>query len=81
MEKDKQYDNREWRQLVQRYETYGKRNFKIKRLEIVISTVLHRNYTEGFVELIQDYEHKFTKLVLFGKNTCNNAEIKRKLFF
>jgi 2C-methyl-D-erythritol 2,4-cyclodiphosphate synthase len=52
--RDKQDGIRSWSQLVQQYETYGNRNFRIKRLESVINTVFHCNHREGLVKWIQD---------------------------
>jgi hypothetical protein len=81
MEKrDKQDGIRSWCQLVQQYETDGNRNFRIKRLESVINSVLHRNYSGGLVEWIQDYEGAFTELALLGQKTWNDNEIKKRHF-
>jgi hypothetical protein len=63
--------------LVQQYETDGNRNVRIKRLESVINTVFHRNYWEGIVKWIQDYEDDFKELALLGKKTWNDDEIKK----
>jgi hypothetical protein len=65
---------------VQQYETDGNRNFRIKRLESVISTVFHRNYRGGLVKWTQDYEDAFTELALLGQKTWNDDEIKRHRF-
>jgi hypothetical protein len=65
---------------VQQYETDGNRNVRIKRLEIVISMVFHRSYRGGLVEWIQDYEDAFTELALFGRNTWNDDDIKKRRF-
>jgi hypothetical protein len=65
---------------VQQYETDGNRNFRIKRLESVINTVVHRNYRGGLVKWIQDYEDIFTELALLGKKTWNDDEIKNCQF-
>jgi hypothetical protein len=53
-----------WCQLAQQYETYGKRNIRIKRLESVIDNVFNRNYRGGLVKWIRDYEDAFTQLLL-----------------
>jgi hypothetical protein len=78
--RDKQDGIRSWCQLVQQYETDGNRNVRIKRLESVINTVFYRNYMEGFVKWIQDYEDAFTELVLLGQKTWNDDEIKKCCF-
>jgi hypothetical protein len=78
--RDKQDGIRSWCQLVQQYETYFKRNFRIKRLESIIDTVFHRNYREGLVKWIQDYEDAFTELALLGQKTRNDDEIKKRRF-
>jgi hypothetical protein len=66
--------------LVKQYETDGNRNIRIKRLESVINTVFHRNYREGLVKWIQDYEDAFTELALLGQKTWNDDEIKKHCF-
>jgi hypothetical protein len=78
--RDKQDGIRSWCQLVQQYETDGNRNVRIKRLESVINTVFHRNYSGGLVKWIQDYEDAFTELALIGKKTWNDDEIKKRQF-
>jgi hypothetical protein len=65
--RDKQDGIRSWCKLVQQYGTDGNRNFRIKRLENVINTVLNRNYRGGLVTWIQDYEDAFTEMVLLGQ--------------
>jgi hypothetical protein len=47
---DKQDGIRSWCQLVQQYETDGNNHVGIKRLESVINTVFHRNYSGGLVK-------------------------------
>jgi hypothetical protein len=59
---------------------YGNRNFRIKRLESVINTVINRNYKGCLVEWIQDYEVAFTELALLGQKTWNDDEIKKHRF-
>jgi hypothetical protein len=76
----KQDGIRSWCQLVQKYETDNKRNVRIKRLESVINTVCHRNYREGLVKWIQDYEDAFTELALLGQKTWNDDDIKKRRF-
>jgi UV DNA damage repair endonuclease len=69
--------------LIQQYETDGNRDFRIKRLEIVINTVFNRNYRGGLVKWIQDYEDAFTELALLGQKgqkTWNDDEIKKRRF-
>jgi hypothetical protein len=66
--------------LVQQYETDRSRNARIKRLEIVINTVFHYNYTGGLVKWIQDYEDSFTELALLGQKTWNDDDIKKRWF-
>jgi hypothetical protein len=61
-------------------ETYSNKNFRIKRLESVINTVLHRNYRGRLVKWIQDYEDAFTELALLGQKTWNYDEIKKRRF-
>jgi hypothetical protein len=78
--RDKQDVIRSWCQLVQQYETDGNRNVRIKRIESVIYTVLHRNYRGGLVKWIQDYEDTFTELALLGQKTWNDDEIKKRRF-
>jgi hypothetical protein len=78
--RDKQDCMRSWCQLVQQYETDGNRNVRIKRLESVINTVIHRNYRGGLVKWIQDYEDAFTELALRGQKTWNDDEIKKRHF-
>jgi hypothetical protein len=53
---------------------------RIKRLEGVIITVLHRNYRGGLVKWIQDYENVFTEPVLLEQKTWNDDEIKKRCF-
>jgi hypothetical protein len=65
---------------VQQYETDENRNVRIKRLESVINTVLHRNYRGGLVKWIQDYEDDFTELALLGQKTWNDDEIKNHCY-
>jgi hypothetical protein len=74
--RDKQDGIRSWCQLVQKYETDGNRNVRIKSLESVINTVFHRNHRGGLVKWIQDYEDVFTELALPGQKTWNDDEIK-----
>jgi hypothetical protein len=76
----KQYGIYPWFQLVQKYETDCNRNVRIKRLESVINTVFHRNYSRGLVKWIQDYEDAFTELALLGQKTWNDDEIKKRRF-
>jgi hypothetical protein len=76
--RDKQDGIRSWCQLMERYETDGKRNFRIKRLECLINTVFHRNYRGVLVKWIQDYEDAFTELALLGQKTWNDDEIKKR---
>jgi hypothetical protein len=78
--RDKQDGIRSWCQLVQQYETDDNRNVRIKRLESVINAVFNRNYRVGLVKWIQDYEDAFTELVLLGKKTWNDDEIKKRRF-
>jgi hypothetical protein len=78
--RDKQDGISSWFQLVQKYETYGNRNVRTKRLESVINTVFNRNYSGGLVKWIQDYEDAFTELALLGQKTWNDDEIKKRLF-
>jgi hypothetical protein len=78
--RDKQDVICSWCQLLQQYVTDGNRNFRIKRLEIVINTVFNRNYTGGLVKWIQDYEDAFIELSLLGQKTWNDDEIKKRLF-
>jgi hypothetical protein len=78
--RDKQDCIRSWCQLVQQYETDGNIHVRIKRLESVINTVFHRNYREGLVKWIQDYEDAFTELDLLGQKTWNDDEIKKRRF-
>jgi hypothetical protein len=75
--RDKQDGIRSWCQLVQKYETDGNRYVRIRRLESVINTVFHRNYTGRLVEWIQDYENSFTELALLGQKTWNDDEINK----
>jgi hypothetical protein len=79
--RDKQDGIRSWCQLVQQYETHGNRNVEIKRLESVINTVIHLNYTGGLLKWIQDYEDAFTELTLLGQKTWNDDEIKKRRFY
>jgi hypothetical protein len=65
---------------VQQYETNGNRNVRIKRLESVINTVFRRNYNEGLVKWIQEYEDTFTELALLGQKTWNDDDIKKRRF-
>jgi hypothetical protein len=65
--RDKQDVIPSWCQLVQQYETDGNRNVRIKKLGSVINTVFHRNYREGLMKWIQDYEEAFTELYLLWK--------------
>jgi hypothetical protein len=51
--RDKQDGIRSWCQLVHQYDTDGNRNVRIKRLESIIITVFHRNYSGGLVKWIQ----------------------------
>jgi hypothetical protein len=67
-------------QLVQKYETDGNRNVRIKRLENVINTVFHRNYRGVLVKWIQDYDNAFTELALLGQKTWNDDGIKKRRF-
>jgi hypothetical protein len=60
--RDKQDGIRSWCQLVQQYETDGNGNVRIKRLEIVMNKIFHRDYREGLVKWIQDYEDAFIVL-------------------
>jgi hypothetical protein len=76
----KQDGIRSWCQLVQQYETDGNRNVRIKRLESVINTFLHRNYRGGLVKWIQDYEDAFTELALLGQKTWNDDDINKRRF-
>jgi hypothetical protein len=46
----------------------------------MINTVFNCNYRGGLVTWIQDYEDALTKLVLIGKNTWNDDEIKKRRF-
>jgi hypothetical protein len=78
--RDKQKGIRSWCQLVQQYEIDGNRNVRIKRLESVINTVIHRNYRGGLVKWIQDYEDAFTELALLGQKTWDDDEIKKRRF-
>jgi hypothetical protein len=78
--RDKQDGISSWCQLVQQYETDGNSNVRIKRLESVINTVFHRNYREGLVKCIQDYEDAFTDLALLWQMTWNDDEIKKRRF-
>jgi hypothetical protein len=78
--RDKQDGIRSWCPLIQQYETYGNRNFRIKRLESVINTVFHGNYRGGLVKRIQEYEDDFTELALLGQKTWDDDEIKRHRF-
>jgi hypothetical protein len=59
--RDKQDGIRSWCPLVQQYETDGNRNVVIKRLEIFVNKVFHRNYRGEIVKWIQDYEDAFTE--------------------
>jgi hypothetical protein len=65
---------------VQQYETDGNRNVRIKRLELFISTVFHRNHRGGLVKWIQDFEDAFKELALLGQKTWNDDEIKKRRF-
>jgi hypothetical protein len=78
--RDKQDGIRSWCQLVQQYETDGNRNVSIKRLEIVMNKIFHRDYREGLVKWIQDYEDAFTELALLGQKTWDDDEIKKRCF-
>jgi hypothetical protein len=78
--RDKQDGICSWCQLVQQYETDGNRNVRIKRLETVIDTILHRNYRGGLVKWFQDYEDAFTELALLGQKTWDDDEIKKRRF-
>jgi hypothetical protein len=81
MEKrDKQDGICSWCQVVQKYETDGNRNVKIKKLESVINTVFPHNYRGGLVKWIQDYEDAFTELALLGQKTWKDDEIKKRRF-
>jgi hypothetical protein len=82
MEKtDKQNGIRSRCQLVQKYMTYGNRNFSIKTLErSVINSVLHLSYRAGLVKWIQDYEDTPKELALIGKKTWNDGEMQRRWF-
>jgi hypothetical protein len=62
--RNKQDGIRAWYQLVNQYETDGNRNIRIKKLEIIITTVFHCNYKGGLIKWIRDYEYSFTELVL-----------------
>jgi hypothetical protein len=53
---------------------------QIKRLEIVIDTVFHRNYRGILVKWIQDYEDAFTELALLAQKTWNDDDIKKRRF-
>jgi hypothetical protein len=64
---DKQDGIRSWCQVVQKYETDGNRNVRIKKLNSVINTVFHCNYRGGLIKSIQDYEDAFTELALLGQ--------------
>jgi hypothetical protein len=78
--RDKQDGICSWCQLVQQYETDGNRNIRIKKLEIVINTVFHRNYRGGLVKWIQNYEDTFTELASLEQKTWNDDEIKKRPF-
>jgi hypothetical protein len=58
--RDKQDSIRSLCRLIQHHEADVNRNFRIKRLEIVTTTVFHRNYRGGLVKWIRDYEDAFT---------------------
>jgi hypothetical protein len=74
----KQVEIRSWCQLVQQYETDGNRNFRMKKLENVITTVFHRNYRGVLVNWTQDYEDAFTELSLLGQKTWNDDDIRKR---
>jgi hypothetical protein len=63
----KQDGIRSWFQLVKQYEIEDNKNFRIKILEIFITTVFHSNYKGGLVKWIQDYKDSFTQLVILGQ--------------
>jgi hypothetical protein len=65
---------------VKQYETDGNRNVRIKRLESVINTVLHRNYRGALIKSIQHYEYAFTELPLLGQKTWSDDQIKKRRF-
>jgi hypothetical protein len=78
--RDKQDGIRSCCQLVEKYETDGNTDVRIKRLENFNDTVFHRNYRGGLVKWIQDYEDTFTELVLLGQKTWIDDEIKKCRF-
>jgi hypothetical protein len=67
-----------WYQLVNQYETDGNKNVRIKKLENVITTVLHRHYKGGLFKWVQDYEDASTELVILGQATWNDDDIKKR---
>ena len=78
--RSKQDGIRSWCQLVKQYEKVGNRNARIKKLENIITTSFHRNYKGGLVKWIQDYEDKFTELVLLGQKIWSDDDIKKRRF-
>jgi hypothetical protein len=78
--RNKQDGIRSWCQLVQQYETDGNRNVRMKKLENIITMVIYCHYKGRLIKWIQDYEDAFTELVLLGKKTWNDDEVKKRRF-
>ena len=56
----------------------GNKNVRIKKLESVLNTVLHRHYKGGLTKCIQDYEDALTKLVTLGQKAWDDDDIKKR---
>ena len=74
----KQDGIRSWCQLVKQHETDGNKNFRIKKLESVISTVFHRDYKGRLTKWIQDYEDALTEIVILGQKAWDDDDIKKR---
>jgi hypothetical protein len=69
---------RSWHQLVNQYETDGKKNIRIKKLENIITTDFHCHYKGGLFKRVQDYEDAFTELVILGQAAWHDDDIKKR---
>jgi hypothetical protein len=69
-----------WYQIVNQYETDVNRNVRIKKVEVVITTVLNHHYKGGLFKLVQHAKDAFTEHLFLGQTTWNDDSIKKQGF-
>ena len=67
-----------WCPLNKQRETDGNENVRIKKLESVMNTELHRHYKGGLTKWIQYYEDALTELVILGQKAWDDDDIKKR---